>query len=266
MSSRFTALAPAITTAQSSVVHAHDAVSGSEVALKRSLPGDDRSLACLLREIEVLGAVQHSHLLKVVATGEDQLGLYLASAWHSGQSVDTWIGNTSAIHAETFRSLFSRLLDAVAAVHDAGFAHGDLTAANVLLTVTPSIQADSLCLIDLGNATPLATNTGQCSDKLRGSIFSMAPELFDGHPASVLSDLYALGILAYYMLTGSLPFQGETKEQVIASHGRHWRKPLQELRPDLPAQLLDWVEWFMARKPADRPASVVAAIAALPTF
>ena len=273
MTPRFALLAPPIHTGLSSVVRAWDHETQREVALKRPLSGEAASLARLRHEAHVLHSVRHPHLVQWVADGEDESGPFLATAWHPGISLEQWIDTATyaasppqLANSADFALLFTPILQAVQALHDAGFAHADLTAANVLLVAEPSFLMSSLFLIDLGNATPHDANREPTADTqrpLHGSIFSMAPELFDGHTPDVLSDLYAIGVMAYFALAGQLPYQGETKPQVIAAHCRHWRTPLETLRPDLPPTLIHWIESLMAKKRTDRPPSALAALADL---
>ncbi len=273
MSPRFATLAPPIHTGLSSVVRAWDHETQREVALKRPLSSEASSLVRLRHEAHVLHSVRHPHLVQWVATGEDVSGPFLATVWHPGISLEQWIDTAPRTatspplaDATAFALLFTPILQALQALHAAGFAHADLTPANVLLVAEPNLQPSSLCLIDLGNAAPddaPREPSASIQRPVHGSIFSMAPELFDGHKPDVLSDLYALGVMAYFALAGQLPYQGETQPQVIAAHGRHWRTPLEALRPDLPTTLVQWIESLMARNRTDRPPSALAALASI---
>jgi len=103
---------------------------------------------------------------------------------------------------------------------------------------------------DLGNAQSLPVETHQ----LRGSVHTMAPECFEGGRLDERTDLYALGCVFYFALTGRTAFEGELAPQVITAHLQHRVQPL-------PGPLGTWIDHLMARNPADRPASAREALA-----
>jgi serine/threonine protein kinase len=105
-------------------------------------------------------------------------------------------------------------------------------------------------IADLGNAQALPVETHQ----LRGSVHTMAPECFEGGRLDERTDLYALGCVFYFALTGRTAFEGELAPQVITAHLQHRVEPL-------PGPLGAWIERLMARNPADRPASAREALA-----
>ena len=105
-------------------------------------------------------------------------------------------------------------------------------------------------IADLGNTQPLPVETHQ----LRGSVHFMAPECFEGGRLNERTDLYALGCVFYFALTGRLPFEGELAPQVITAHLQHRVEPLE-------GAVGEWIGRLMARKPADRPARAREALA-----
>lgn len=223
------------------VQRVRDATTGREVALKRPISeGGEAARQCAM-EIKVLGEVQHPHLIRLLDHGRDEQGLFAVLEWMEGESLEARLGR-APLAAATLCPLLLSLAAALQALHAVGYAHGDVNASNVMLA-----QDGRGRLIDLGNAVLL----GQPAPELTGSIHSMAPELFDQAPRSVATDWYALGVLAYQALCGRLPFEGETRAQVIAAHHRHWRVPLQE-RAVVPQDLAELVEGLIARTPEHR--------------
>ncbi|MGB0775907.1 MAG: protein kinase domain-containing protein, partial [Akkermansiaceae bacterium] len=98
------------------------------------------------------------------------------------------------------------------------------------------------------------------SHSTQGSVFYMAPELFEGKPLTHASDVYAMGCVYYFALSGKLPCDGKTTVEVMASHMRNDLTALTEIRPDLPEWLCQWVHWLMARSPEERPQTPEAVI------
>jgi serine/threonine-protein kinase len=91
----------------------------------------------------------------------------------------------------------------------------------------------------------------------------MSPEQFEGRPVDVRSDLYALGCVSYFALTGYYPFTGKNVPEVICSHLQRRMAPLREMRPDLSPELCAWVNRLMATYPESRPNSAAEALAEL---
>jgi serine/threonine protein kinase len=241
MSARFEPLAEALVGGYARVQRVRDAATGAVVALKRPIHEGGEAARQFAMEIQVLGEVQHPHLIRLLDHGRDEQGLFAVLEWLDGESLEARLSR-APLAAAMLRPLLLSLAAALQALHAAGYAHGDVNASNVML-------AEDCCgrLIDLGNAVLL----GQPAQELTGSIHSMAPELFDQAPRSAATDWYALGVMAYQALCGQLPFEGETRAQVIAAHHRHWRVPLQE-RAVVPQDLAELIEGLISRTPKER--------------
>jgi serine/threonine protein kinase len=154
-----------------------------------------------------------------------------------------------------FREFCLQTQEALIAAQDLGIVHRDLKPGNVMLTWLPSGKFQ-VKIVDFGLAkfSPKASlQTLDQSDSIYGSIFFMAPEQFERVPLDSRTDMYAIGCVYYFSLTGKNPYDGDTAPQVMASHLGHLVTPLNELRPDLPRWLCDWVMWHINRAPADRP-------------
>ena len=123
------------------------------------------------------------------------------------------------------------------------------------------LRADnSLALIDFGLARPVLRNSSVTGRNVRiGSPFYMAPEQIEGLPPDERCDLYSLGVLFHELLTGKLPFAGETVPEILNQH-------LKSRPPRLPAQLAHYqplLDDLLAKRPPDRPASAAAFLDAL---
>ena len=94
-----------------------------------------------------------------------------------------------------------------------------------------------------------------------GTVEFMAPERFEQHPVSDRTEIYSMGCIFYYALTGVDPFGGGTVGEVMASHLESLIVPLDKLRGDLPVPLCRWIMRLVSRRPEDRPESALAALA-----
>ncbi len=238
----------------STVDHARDKETGTELAIKRPHPERRRAEEQLQREGEVLALINHEHIVKLHGAGEDEQGSYLALEWIDGEPLSQLV-DRAPLSAAALTGVLTSVLQALSAVHEAGFAHGDLNASNVLQRRDGCIK-----LIDFGNAWPLGeTGARIISDPNVGSVYHMAPELFSGRLPSVRSDFYAIGVMAWNALTQRYPFDGDTPAQVITAH-------LRQECPQLTGSPLDgWVHRLLSRDPALRPASALEALNLLPS-
>lgn len=231
---------------------ARDLDTGIELAIKRAQAGRVRAEEQLHREGCVLARLRHEHIVTLHEAGEDAQGGYLALEWIDGESLARRI-EREPLNAATLPLLFIPLLEALEAVHDAGFAHADVNASNILVHLDGRLK-----LIDFGNAGALAdTEARVMGGPNVGSVHHMAPELFSGQPPTVRSDLYAVGVTAYHALTRLHPFEGDTPAQVITAH-------LHSYYPTLPPSAVStWVHRLLSRDPAARPASAREALQTL---
>ena len=212
MKSRFQILESVAQGGFSLVSRARDAQTGNVVALKEARADVRGSREQLEREAETTALLPpHPGIAQVVASGSD----WLAREWVEGETLEARLARGPLSESEG-ASVLNQLLSILRSIHRAGFAHGDVNESNVILT------DQGIKLIDLGSSVELDS----AKQHLTGSVFHMAPELFDNEPASEDTDLYAAGVLAYRAVTGRFPFDGDTKLQVITAHHRFKPVPL----------------------------------------
>ena len=253
MTSRIQLLSRVATGGFSTIDHARDLDTGIELAIKRPQPGRRRAEEQLHHEGEVLAQLRHDHIVALREAGEDEQGNYLALEWIDGESLSHLI-DRQPFDADTLPAVLSPILRALASVHEAGFAHADLNASNILRR-----RDGWMKLIDFGNAWPLdKTQHRSMTEANVGSVHHMAPELFGGQPPNVRSDLYAIGVMAWHALTRRYPFDGETPAQVITAHLRFEYAPLP------PSPFSEWLHRLLSRNPEARPVSASEALQTLP--
>jgi serine/threonine protein kinase len=243
------------------VYRAWDTRLSRDVAIKRVLPeggyeNEDEAIENLLKEATSLSAVQHPHIVTVFDAGVDEEGPYVVMELLTGRTIDEMIERGSLI-LEDFREVAVQTQEALIAAQDLDLVHRDLKPTNVMVTWLPSGKFQ-VKLVDFGLAKfhpKPSVQTIDHGDAVFGSIHFMAPEQFERTPLDQRTDMYAIGCLYYFCLTGLYPFHGETAPEVMTAHLQHHVTPLAELRPDLPSWVCDWVMWHIAREMADRPAS-----------
>jgi HEAT repeat protein len=244
------------------VYKAFDTQLKREVALKRLLTDEEiqsgenagEITEDLLKEATTLSALQHPNIVTVYDVGKDEKGPFVVMELLRGETFDETI-QRGALPLEDFKPVVTQTLEAMIAAQALNVVHRDLKPGNLMVIWLPSGKFQ-IKILDFGLAKfgklP-SEQTADQEDGILGSIFFMAPEQFERVKLDARTDMYALGCIYYYAVTGKYPFQGDHAPQVMASHLQNRFTPLASLRPDLPIWLCEWVEWLLSREMKDRP-------------
>ncbi len=234
----------------SEVYLAYDMNTQSVVALKVVNKLQEDHTQRFQHEVQVLKQLAHPHILQVFEYGEDETWCYVAMPYVKDGTLRNRLHNGPLSLVEV-HVLFTQILVALQWSHERGIIHRDIKPSNVLLH-----EGKHVYLADFGLAKSLAdehamTQTG-C---LIGTPEYMAPELSE-EPATCGSDIYALGVLLYQMLTGSVPFHGETPMAIYWKHLQETPQPPSQLNPALPASVESVILRALEKDPRQRFQSV----------
>jgi serine/threonine protein kinase/HEAT repeat protein len=265
MNERYELIAPIAEGGLGTVFRARDRQLGREVAVKRLRMDKANDLGTamdmLIREAQQQSALQHPNIVTVYDAGVDEEGGFIVMELVKGETLEDIIMR-GALTLEDFDSLVRQVLEGMSAAHEQGIIHLDLKPGN-LMVQRLNTGRFQVKILDFGLAKtaqqPVQQETGEPGG-LFGSVHFMAPEQFERADVDVRTDIYALGCTFYYALTQRYPFSGDTNPQVMVAHLYHRLTPLAALRPDLPANLVQWVCWLINRDPANRPASIADAL------
>jgi Tol biopolymer transport system component/predicted Ser/Thr protein kinase len=227
------------------VYRAWDTRLDREVALKL-LPAQPAA-GDVVNEGRLLARVRHPNVVAIY--GAEQIGsrVGLWMEFVHGRTLDQALKDGRTFSVTEIVDIGIELGRAVAAVHDASLLHRDIKAQNVALA-----NDGRVVLMDFGAGRDLSEHP---PSDLTGTPLYLAPEVLDGQPASVRSDIYSIGVLLYHLLTGGYPVNGNTLEELRTAHARGPRAALQQLRPDLPPRILSVVEKSLATNPSARYAT-----------
>ncbi|WP_018970711.1 protein kinase domain-containing protein [Rubritalea marina] len=241
-----------------SVYLAHDTKLDRDVALKRLDLNNDG--AChklsnqLLSEAKILAGLKHPSIVSVFDVIESDKGGDIIMEFIEGESLDKVVGS-KPLSLESFCYISTQLLSAMESSHSHGVLHCDLKPANILLSKLDNENYHATVL-DFGmsfkNSDKDVSEQELNNHSVVGSIHCMAPEVLDNQIPSAQSDLYSLGCLFYYMLTGKYPFDGDSSVLIMAAHMRNAFIPLKEVAPELPEALCQWVETHLSQEPSER--------------
>ncbi len=232
------------------VFRAWDTQLDREVALKilRQPSGPDVADA-IVREGQLLARVNHPNVMAVygAATIDGTVGIW--GEFLRGRTLAQIIGSDGPMSAEEALVAMESVCRAVSAVHRAGLLHRDIKAQNVMRE-----QGGRLVLTDfgLGREAIAGVTTGR---ELAGTPLYLAPELLNGGSASALSDIYSLGVLMFYLVSGTFPVTGRDLPEITAAHGSGTCQRLEDVRPDLPSPFVTIVTRALEKDPTRRFAS-----------
>ncbi len=248
------------------VYRAVDSTLQIEVALKiiRPRPGVPFDYERALQEARRLARISHPAVVRVFAAERigDEVGLSMELV--EGKTLDEIVRNQGSFSASEASIIGMDLCRALAAVHGAGLLHGDIKGHNVMRA-----NGGHTKLMDFGAGRELKIEPVAPGADFAGTPIYLAPEVFAGGNRTPVSDIYSLGVLLYFLVTGSYPVDGGTRSEIRRSHDRRGsRRPLRDVRPDLPDGFIRVVERALAEDPRQRfesAGSLEAALAALAT-
>jgi tRNA A-37 threonylcarbamoyl transferase component Bud32 len=230
-------------------------------ALKVIRPGkadDPKVLARFEREVRATAALSHWNTVEIYDYGRTEDGtFYYVMEYLPGLSLAELVERFGPLPAGRVIYLLRQTCEALHEAHATGLIHRDIKPGNIFAAQRGGIY-DVAKLLDFGLAKPLPNSTGAALDltqdgSITGSPLYMSPEqsLGENEP-DARGDIYSLGAVAYYMLTGHAPFEGNTAMKVLVGHAREQPVPPSQLRSDIPSDLELVVLRCLAKRPEER--------------
>ncbi|WP_171163230.1 protein kinase domain-containing protein [Streptomyces sp. I05A-00742] len=222
--------------------------------------GGDELRRRFVRECRVTAQVDHHGLVTVHDAGSDGDDLYLVMQYVEGADLADHLAEHEPYPWPWAASVAAQLCSVLSAVHAVPIIHRDLKPRNVM--VRPD---GSVLVLDLGVASVMDADTTRLTrtGSPIGSPAYMAPEQAMGGAVGPYTDLYALGVLMYELLSGEVPFAGSTALGVLHRHLYEPPIPVRRIRPEVPPALEELVLRLLAKDPQDRPADAQEAYRAL---
>ena len=216
------------------------------------------------QEADTLQALRHPNIVEVLEYGELRDGRpWLAMEWLPGESMDRWLAHRGVFSTAEALTVMEELGGALHFAHRQGVLHRDLKAQNVM--VVPRAEGFTVKLVDFGIARvqrPEGLSSLTSAGAVLGTPVAMAPEQIRGQAVDARTDLYALGVLLFQLLTGQLPFEGTSAVEVEEQH-LHAPPPLLGERVHAPPALEAVVQRCLAKRPEERWPDVPAFLDAL---
>ncbi len=252
------------------VYRADDLTLGQPVALKfipRELGNDAARLAHFLDEVRAARQVSHANVCRVYDVSDTQdptggpgaLRRFLTMEYVDGEDLSTSLRRIGRFPADKALEIARQLCAGLAAVHERGLLHRDLKPANVMLDGRGRVR-----LTDFGLAGEVRHADGAGGREVAGTPAYMAPELLRGGPATVHSDLYALGLVLYEVFTGKRAFEAASIVELREKQERSQPASLSSSAGELDPAIEEVIFRCLDANPERRPGSAIAVAAALP--
>ncbi|GLZ11627.1 hypothetical protein Acsp04_18620 [Actinomadura sp. NBRC 104425] len=227
---------------------------GRPVAVKilsRGTEADERAVARFRREAEIAGGLRHPGITVLFDFDADDGRLFLVMELLRGRDLAAVMAaHPHGMPPALACDLAAQIADALAAAHERGVVHRDVKPANVMVLPDQKIK-----ILDFGIARYADRTSDLTGGAAIGTPSYMAPEQFEGDAApDARTDLYALGAVLFFMLTGRRPFEADTAPALIKEILLTEPPRVRDLRPEVPADLDRLVAALLAKNPADRPA------------
>ena len=227
---------------------------GEEVAVKvlrTNYQTDPIAVARFQREARAMADLDHPHIVRITDIGEEDGQQYLAMEYVAGLDLKRYIKEHYPLSNEEAVRIMGQILLAMRLAHTRGIVHRDLKPQNILLTPDGTAK-----VTDFGIAVAFAETSLTQTNSMLGSVHYLSPEQARGSKATFQSDIYAMGIIFYEMLTGHIPYDGDSAVTIAL---QHFQKPLPSViaeNPSVPQALENVVIKATAKKLTDRYQSV----------
>src|SRR6186997_2715490 len=226
---------------------AEDAELGRRVAIKilnERYANDDLFIERFRREAKSAAALSHPNIVSVYDRGEAEGTYYIAMEVIEGRSLKELIMTRGPLPIPQALAYTHEMLEALRFAHRHGIIHRDIKPHNILI-------GERLKVTDFGIARAGASQMTEAGS-IMGTAQYLSPEQARGAPVTASSDLYSVGIVLYEMLTGKVPFTGDSAIEIAMKHLNEAPKPPSKIRPEIPEELDQVVLRALSKNPEDR--------------
>jgi serine/threonine-protein kinase len=242
------------------VFEATHQVTGKRFALKWLLPdlsSHADAVKRFIREAQVAGRFEHPNVVEVYDVGQDGNSFFMVMELLQGESLADRLRRRGKFTAQDACSVLIPCMRGVNRAHEAQIVHRDLKPDNIFLCARDEEHPEMPKVLDFG-ISKMANLAGEVSASITktgvvmGTPHYMAPEQIRGKDMDHRVDVYAFGVILYQLLTGELPFPGDTYSELVLKIATETPKPLRQVCPELPATLERVVTQAMSRDPGQR--------------
>jgi serine/threonine protein kinase len=242
---------------------AHDIALDRKVAIKVMAPHllEGQGMAERFKlEARTAAQLSHPHIIPIYSVRETEETLYFIMKYIEGRGLDEIIKKMAPLPIPMVRDILTKVGAALGYAHRRDVVHRDVKPGNIMID-----EEGTPIVTDFGIAKVAETQGLTMTGATIGTPAYMSPEQCEAKEVTGASDQYSLGIVVFEMLTGKVPFQGDTAVSTMYKHCHEPLPPLEDFRPDCPSELRDTVTRMLAKSPSDRWPSLESAIKRLGT-
>lgn len=233
---------------------AHDMILDRDVAVKMlrlDFANDEEFIRRFHREAQSATSLTHSNIVNIFDVGEEKDIYYIVMEYVAGQTLKQYIQQNSPIPVEEALGIMKQLTSAISHAHNNHIVHRDIKPHNILVAHDGNIK-----ITDFGIAMALSATSITQTNSVLGSVHYLSPEQARGGMANKKSDIYSLGIVMFELLTGRLPFSGESAVSIALKHLQSETPSVIRWNPDVPQSVENIVLKATAKDPFHRYESV----------
>jgi serine/threonine-protein kinase len=243
------------------VYRAHDKLLDRSVAVKvlrSQFTNDEEFVVRFRREAQAAARLSHHNIVNIYDVGKDEDIYYIVMEYISGETLKEYIQREAPLKVEIATRIAMEIAEALEHAHQNNIVHCDIKPHNILMTRTGRIK-----VTDFGIARAVTSATMTHSGTIIGSVHYFSPEQAKGTAINAKSDIYSLGVVLYEMLTGTVPFAGETPISIALKHIQEEPRTPRQINPEIPPLLEAIVLKAMAKNVEDRFTNISEMIADL---
>ncbi|MDR2712712.1 MAG: Stk1 family PASTA domain-containing Ser/Thr kinase [Clostridiales bacterium] len=217
--------------------------------LREEFANDEEFVRRFRREAQAVACLSHGNIVAVYDVGYEDNMHYIVMEFVEGQSLKAHIKERGALPIHEAVMIMNQILEGIEYAHEHGLIHRDIKPHNILLGLDGRAK-----VTDFGIAVGMddVTQTYSTTSRIMGSVHYISPEQVQGHPVTEKSDIYSAGIVFYEMLTGQLPFSGDTPITIAMQHVQGELTLPYQINPDIPIGLSYVVMRSLRKNPAAR--------------
>lgn len=229
---------------------ARDTILDRRVAVKvlrGDLAGDEKFVRRFQREALSASSLSHPNIVEIYDVGEDEGNFYIVMEYIEGKTLKQLIKKRGVLSLSETMDIMLQLLDALASAHDSYIIHRDIKPQNIMIKDSGLVK-----ITDFGIAVALNSTELTQTNSVMGSVHYLPPEQASGKGSTIRSDIYSLGILMFEMLTGKVPFNGDSAVEIALKHMKDPLPSVREINPVVPQSVENIILKAAAKNPKNR--------------
>lgn len=229
---------------------ANDTILDRKVAIKvlrGDLSNDEKFIRRFKREALSVSNLSHPNIVEVYDVGEEDGNYYIVMEYIEGKTLKQLLQKRGALTLNEVIDIMTQLTDGLAHAHEAYIIHRDIKPQNIMIEDNGLVK-----ITDFGIAMALNSTQLTQTNSVMGSVHYLPPEQANGKGSTVKSDIYSLGILMYELLTGSVPFKGDTAVEIALKHMKEKIPSIRKQNPTIPQSVENIILKATAKNPKNR--------------